>query len=117
MAGVSSASRGREETELLKANIAAQISRLVMQLSDLEEFKEELADDDFYAETRADTLAQLEEFKAQMTKMSEGDMSLVDEFNALQIAMEVSIKGVFKNSDVLRSEFWRPTGDCASARS
>ena len=79
MAGVSSASRGREETEILKANIQAQISRLVMQLSDLEEFKDDVADDEFYAETRADTLAQLEEFKAQMTKMSEGDMSLVDE--------------------------------------
>ena len=69
MAGVSSASRGREETQILKANIEAQIGRLVMQLSDLEEFRAELADDDFYAETRADTLAQLEEFKSQMAKM------------------------------------------------
>jgi hypothetical protein len=50
---------GTEETAKLKANIEAQLARLFSQLEDLEELRAEL-DDEEYAETRRDTLEQLE---------------------------------------------------------
>ena len=43
----------------MKANIEAQLARLFSQLEDLEELRAEL-DDEEYAETRRDTLEQLE---------------------------------------------------------
>jgi hypothetical protein len=50
---------GTEETAKLRANIEAQLTRLFMQLEDLEELRAEL-DDEEYAETRRDTLEQME---------------------------------------------------------
>jgi hypothetical protein len=52
-------SHGTVETQKLKANIQDQLSRLMLQLQDLEELRAEL-DDDEYEETRKDTLEQLE---------------------------------------------------------
>jgi hypothetical protein len=53
------AGHGTEETAKLKANIEAQLTRLFMQLEDLEELRAEL-DDEEYTETRRDTLEQME---------------------------------------------------------
>ena len=50
---------GTEETAKLRANIESQLTRLFMQLEDLEELRAEL-DDEEYAETRRDTLEQME---------------------------------------------------------
>jgi len=51
-------SHGSEETARLRANIEAQLGRLLAQLSDLDELRAEL-DDDEYAETRRDTMEQI----------------------------------------------------------
>ena len=51
-------SHGSEETTRLRANIEAQLGRLLAQLSDLDELRAEL-DDDEYAETRRDTMEQI----------------------------------------------------------
>lgn len=50
---------GTLETAKLKANIQDQLSRLIMQLQDLEELRAEL-DDEEYAETKKDTFEQME---------------------------------------------------------
>ena len=53
------ASHGSEETEKLKENLQEQLNRLLTQMSDLEELREEL-DDDEYEETRKETIDQMQ---------------------------------------------------------
>ena len=52
-------SRGSAETEKLKKNLNDQLERLMQQLQDLEECREDL-DDDEYEETKKETLDQLQ---------------------------------------------------------
>ena len=47
-------------------------------------FRDDLEDDE-YEETKSETLDQLKEFKASLDKMMHGDMSLVDQFNGMQL--------------------------------
>jgi len=42
-------------------------------------------EDDEFEETKAETLDQLKEFKASLDKMLGGNLSLVDEFNGMQL--------------------------------
>jgi len=89
------------ETEQLKRNAEDQISRLITQLSDLEELREEL-DDDEYAETKAETLQQLQEFKASVDKMTSGSMTLQDELGAMKLAIQAAISQAFKTPEVIK---------------
>ena len=57
--GAAAASRGAAETDQLLENVQQQLDRLVIQLQDCEELRDEL-DDDEYAETREDTLRQMQ---------------------------------------------------------
>lgn len=72
------------ESARLRANAEEQVTRLLTQLSDLEEMRDEL-DDDEYEETRADTLTQLEEFKASLARMAAGDVTLVNELESIRV--------------------------------
>lgn len=74
---------------------------LQAQLSDLEECREDL-DDDEYEETRSETLEQLTEFQATLTKMAQGDMSLVDELGAMRLAIQAAVSSAFKTPEVIR---------------
>lgn len=47
-------------------------------------FREDLDDDEF-EETKSETLDQLKEFKSSLDKMLGGNLSLVDEFNGMQL--------------------------------
>nr|XP_054768265.1 protein LZIC-like [Lytechinus pictus] len=78
------ASRGRSETEALKQNLEEQLDRLVLQLGDLEESKDDL-DEDEYEETKQETMEQLEEFSKSLEKLGSGNMSLVDDLNSMQL--------------------------------
>lgn len=93
--------RGAAETNQLQQNVEEQLSRLVTQLQDLEENREEL-DDDEYEEFKSDTVDQLKEFQAQLDKMSEGNMTLVDRFGAVQLAIQAAISSAFKAPEVIR---------------
>jgi len=64
------ASRGASETAKLKENVEEQLSRLLNQLKDLEDNKEDLADE--YDEMKADTIAQLKEFQTSLKKNDAG---------------------------------------------
>ena len=96
------ASRGKQETAQLKQNVEEQLNRLLTQLKDLEESKEELVEKnrkkivlinfvikntqgDEYEGMKKDTIQQLKEFQAQLTKMMQGNMTLVDEFGSVQL--------------------------------
>ncbi|KAM9176025.1 protein LZIC isoform 2-T4 [Mergus octosetaceus] len=78
------ASRGTTETTKLKQNLEEQLDRLMQQLQDLEECREEL-DADEYEETKKETLEQLSEINDSLKKIMSGDMTLVDELSGMQL--------------------------------
>lgn len=95
------ASRGKSETEKLKKNLEEQLDRLVAQLADLEEVKEDL-DKDEYEETKKETLEQLREFNESLKKMMAGDMTLIDELSRWQLATQAAVSEAFKTPEVIR---------------
>ncbi|XP_071946224.1 protein LZIC-like [Antedon mediterranea] len=95
------ASRGKSETDRLQQNLEEQLDRLMAQLQDLEECKDDL-DEDEYEETKQETLEQLKEFKESLTKMAEGNMTLVDNINGIQLAIQAAISQAFKTPEVIK---------------
>ncbi len=68
---------GGRETSRLRQNLESQMDRLLQQLADLEDCRQDMEDGE-YADARADTVEQLEEFEASLTKMAqEGDNKCV----------------------------------------
>jgi uncharacterized protein (UPF0335 family) len=94
------ASRGASETAKLQANVEEQLSRLLNQLKDLEDNKEDLAEE--YDEMKADTIAQLKEFQASLKKMMQGNMTLVDAFGGMQLAIQAAVSEAFKTPEVIK---------------
>lgn len=95
------ASRGKTETSKLKQNLEEQLDRLMQQLQDLEECREEL-DGDEYEETKKETLEQLSEFNDSLKKIMSGNMTLVDELSGMQLAIQAAISQAFKTPEVIR---------------
>lgn len=94
-------SHGKLETEKLKENLENQLHRLVEQLADLEECREELSPAE-YNETKTDTIDQLKELNASLTKLVNGDISLVSELGAMQLATQAAISQAFKTPEVIK---------------
>ena len=86
-------SRGESDTERLNTQLQSQLERLLDQLQDLENSKDEL-DEEEYADMKEDTLEQVEEFQASLTKLSSGDLGLVDSISAMQLAIQGAISQV-----------------------
>lgn len=78
------ASRGKDETAKLRTNIQDQLNRLITQLQDLEELREEMEPDE-YRETKEETLQQMREFQAFLRKTAAGDLSLVNDLGSIQL--------------------------------
>lgn len=95
------ASRGRQETSLLKQNLESQLERLMQQLTDLEECKDEMEPEE-YEEAKNETVEQLKEFKESLDKMVEGNLSLVDDLNSMQLAIQAAISEAFKTPEVIQ---------------
>ncbi|XP_023595166.1 protein LZIC isoform X1 [Trichechus manatus latirostris] len=95
------ASRGKTETSKLKQNLEEQLDRLMQQLQDLEECREEL-DTEEYEETKKETLEQLSEFNDSLKKIMSGNMTLVDELSGMQLAIQAAISQAFKTPEVIR---------------
>ncbi|KAM8927996.1 protein LZIC [Pelodytes ibericus] len=95
------ASRGKTETGKLRQNLEEQLDRLMQQLQDLEECRDEL-DADEYEETKKETLEQLSEFHDSLKKIMSGDMTLVDELSGMQLAIQAAISQAFKTPEVIR---------------
>ncbi|XP_076033872.1 protein LZIC-like [Oratosquilla oratoria] len=94
-------SRGASETAKLRKQLEEQLDRLVAQLSDLEECKAELEPEE-YEDVKKDTLEQLTEFEASLTRMASGDMTLVDSINAMQLAIQAAISEAFHTPEVIQ---------------
>ena len=58
-------------------------------------FRDDL-DADEYNETRQDTIEQLKEFQQRLSRFSEGDLSLVDQFGATQLVSMCPIRHLLK---------------------
>jgi len=94
-------SKGKHETILLRANIQDQLNRLLTQLEDLEELKDEFSAEE-YEETKHETQEQLREFQAFLERSLRGDMTLVDEFGTVQLAIQAAVSDAFKTPEVIR---------------
>ncbi|XP_015927868.1 protein LZIC [Parasteatoda tepidariorum] len=98
---MSSRSRGLSETHKLKQNLEEQLDRLVAQLADLEECKNDL-DEDEYEETKSETVEQLKEFNSTLSNLMTGNISLVDELGSMQLAIQAAISNAFQTPEVIR---------------
>ena len=94
-------SRGGKETETLRENIEKQLNRLLAQLQDLDDLKDEL-DEDEIEDIRADTLEQMEEFEASLSRIMSKDLTLVDSLGSMQIAIQAAISKAFKTPEVIK---------------
>ncbi len=98
-------STGRQETDKLRANIQDQVNRLLTQLQDLEELKEEL-DEDEYKQTKEETLQQMREFQTFLKKTIGGNMTLVSEFGSVQLVTSSSFLYKASNARFDRIEYF-----------
>ena len=96
------ASRGADETQRLRTNMEDRLETLVQQLDDLEQMREELDDDEEYASLKQETMTQLEELQQSLSKMTAGDMSLIDELGSIQMAIQAAIRQAFRTPEVIR---------------
>uniref|UniRef100_A0A7S0SJE1 Beta-catenin-interacting ICAT domain-containing protein n=1 Tax=Mantoniella antarctica TaxID=81844 RepID=A0A7S0SJE1_9CHLO len=85
----------------LRASAAEQVTRLLTQLADLEELRAELEEDE-YEDSKADTLQQLEEFKASLARMAAGDVTLVDDLECIRLATQAAVSRAFQTPEILR---------------
>ena len=95
--------RGKFETAQLKKNIQTQLDRLLMQMSDLEKFKDEFDSKEEWLEEKKETEQQLKEFKDFLDRTLKGDMTLVDEFSSIQLAIQATVANAFKTPDIIRA--------------
>jgi len=57
---------------------------------------------DEYEDTKKETLDQLEEFNASLSRLMSGDMTLVDHLGAMQLAIQAAISQAFQTPEVIR---------------
>ncbi|KYM77874.1 Protein LZIC, partial [Atta colombica] len=105
-------SHGKAETDRLRKNLEEQLDRLVQQLEDLEDCRiNETLDETDYQECKEDTMEQLREFNESLQRMISGNMTLVDELGAMQLATQAAISAAFQTPAVIRMFGKRePTG-------
>lgn len=90
-----------DENEMLKENLEAQLERLVQQLSDLEECRTDMTDDE-YNELKEDTIEQLKEFNERLNKITAGDMTLHDKLSIMRLATSAAITEAFQTPSIIK---------------
>lgn len=55
-----------------------------------------------YTETKQETLDQLKELNASLSKLKEGNLSLIDEVNSIQLAIQAAISQAFQTPEVIQ---------------
>jgi len=71
------------------------------QLQDVEELKSDLEPEE-YESTKKETIASLKEFKLMLEKTMRGDMTLVSELGAMQLAIQAAVSDAFKTPEVIQ---------------
>ncbi|XP_018318886.1 protein LZIC-like [Agrilus planipennis] len=92
---------GKQETEKLKQNLSNQLDRLVEQLADLDKCRDDLEPEE-YNETKEETLEQLRELNDSLKKLVNGDISLISELGAIQLATQAAISQAFHTPEVIK---------------
>uniref|UniRef100_A0A2S2NID9 Protein LZIC n=1 Tax=Schizaphis graminum TaxID=13262 RepID=A0A2S2NID9_SCHGA len=90
-----------DENEMLRENLQAQLERLVQQLSDLEECRSDMTDDE-YNESKEDTVEQLKEFNDRLSKITAGDMTIHDNLSIMRLATSAAITKAFQTPSVIK---------------
>jgi hypothetical protein len=90
-----------DETSRLKDLVERQLQRLLCQLKDLDELKDELTEQEI-AETRSDTMEELNQFRDNLDRMIAGDMTLMDHLGAVRLATMAAINEAFKTPEIIR---------------
>lgn len=55
-----------------------------------------------YNETKQETLDQLKELNSALSKLKEGNLSLIDQVNSIQLAIQAAISQAFQTPEVIR---------------
>jgi uncharacterized protein YoxC len=55
-----------------------------------------------YNETKQETLDQLKELNESISKMKDGNLSLIDEANSMQLTIQAAISNAFQTPEVLQ---------------
>lgn len=87
--------------EQLRANLQDQLSRLLTQLKDLEDLKDEL-DEEEYAQTKSETLTQIQDFELSLGRIAAGNTTLVDDISSMKLALQKAISQAFKAPEVMK---------------
>lgn len=87
--------------EQLRANIEAQLDRLLTQLEDAEQLKDDLSADEM-EQLKRETLDELRHFQDSLQRMVDGDMTLVSSLAAVQMAVRAAISEAFRTPEVIR---------------
>ena len=90
-----------ENTARLKEMVERQLQRLLCQLKDLDELKDQLTEEEI-RETRSETMEELHEFQNNLDRMIAGDTTLVDELSAVRMATIAAINQAFKTPEIIR---------------
>lgn len=90
-----------ENTARLKEMVERQLQRLLCQLKDLDELKDQLTEEEI-RETRSETMEELHEFQNNLDRMIAGDTTLVDELSAVRMATMAAINQAFKTPEIIR---------------
>eukprot|EP01013_Petalomonas_cantuscygni_P013066 TRINITY_DN2721_c0_g1_i1.p2 TRINITY_DN2721_c0_g1~~TRINITY_DN2721_c0_g1_i1.p2 ORF type:complete len:187 (-),score=41.28 TRINITY_DN2721_c0_g1_i1:179-739(-) len=85
----------------LKAQLQDQLNRLITQLQDCEEMKDDLEEDE-YQDMKETTLQQLREFEGSLQKMSSGSVSLTTQVEAVRATVRAAVSQAFKTPEVLK---------------
>lgn len=88
-------------TKRLKEMVERQLQRLLCQLKDLDELKDQLTEEEI-RETRSETMEELHEFQSNLDRMVAGDTTLLDELSAVRMATMAAINEAFKTPEIIR---------------
>ncbi|XP_003247066.1 protein LZIC [Acyrthosiphon pisum] len=90
-----------DENQMLRENLEAQLERLVQQLSDLEECRSDMTDDE-YNESKEDTVEQLKEFNDRLSKITAGCMTIHDNLSIMRLATSAAITKAFQTPSIIK---------------
>ena len=87
--------------ERLKQNVEDQLNRLLQQLSDLDEMREDLEEAE-YTSQKEDTLQQMKEFEGTLERLVSGDVTLVSQLDAMRNAVHAYVSGACRDPNITR---------------
>ncbi|XP_025194014.1 protein LZIC-like [Melanaphis sacchari] len=90
-----------DENKMLRENLEAQLDRLVQELSDIDECRSDMTDDE-YNESKEDIVEQLKEFNDRLNKITAGNMTLHDNFSIMRLATSAAITEAFQTPSIIK---------------